>query len=97
MTSFLTPFMASSVNVALPSIGKEFSMDAVSLSWVVSSYLLAAAVFLVPLGRIADIYGRKRVLTYGIIAFTASSFLLAISNSVLILYLSGFYRELAAR
>jgi MFS family permease len=85
MTSFLTPFMGSSVNVALPSIGKEFSMNAVSLSWVVSSYLLSAAVFLVPLGRIADIYGRKRVLTYGIIAFTAFSLLLAISNSPLIL------------
>ena len=85
MTSFLTPFMGSSVNIALPSIGKEFSMNAVSLSWVVSSYLLAAAVFLVPLGRIADIYGRKRVLTYGIISFTAFSLLLAISNSPLVL------------
>jgi len=48
LVSFLTPFMGSSVNIALPSIGREFSMDAVLLSWVSTSYLLAAAVFLFP-------------------------------------------------
>ena len=68
MTSFLTPFMGSSLNIALPSIGSEFSMDAVSMSWVVSIYLLSSAVFLLPIGRIADIYGRKRILLLGIIA-----------------------------
>lgn len=85
MTSFLTPFMGSSINIALPAIGAEFSMDAVSLSWVVSSYLLASAVFLLPIGRIADIYGRKKILTLGIIAFTVFSFLAAISTSSTVL------------
>ncbi len=83
--SFLTPFMASSVNIALPSIGREFSMDAVLLSWVSSSYLLAAAMFLVPFGRIADLYGRKKVFTYGIVIYTLSSFLSGISTSALTL------------
>jgi len=50
--------MGSSINVALPSIGREFSMDAVLLSWVATSYLLAAAMFLVPFGKLADIEGR---------------------------------------
>ena len=59
--SFLTPFMGSSVNIALPSIGKEFAMDAVLLTWVSTSFLLGAAMFLVPFGRIADLYGRKRI------------------------------------
>lgn len=81
MTSFLTPFMGSSLNIALPSIGSEFSMDAVSMSWVVSIYLLSSAVFLLPIGRIADIYGRKRILLLGIIAFTLFSFLLAVATS----------------
>ncbi len=81
MASFLTPFMGSSINIALPSIGKEFAMDAVSLGWVATSYLLAAAVFLVPFGRIADIYGRKKIFTYGILIYTASSLLLATSTS----------------
>ncbi len=79
--SFLTPFMGSSVNIALPSIGKEFSMDAILLSWVSTGYLLAAAMFLVPFGRIADIYGRKKVFSYGIMAFTVFSFLSGISTS----------------
>jgi len=74
LVSFLTPFMGSSVNIALPSIGREFSMDAVLLSWVSTSYLLAAAVFLVPFGSIADIYGRKKVFTYGMALYIIATF-----------------------
>lgn len=81
LSSFLTPFMVSSVNIALPSIGKEFSMDAVLLNWVATSYLLAAAMFLVPFGRIADIYGRKKIFTCGILFYTLSSLFSALSTS----------------
>lgn len=79
--SFLTPLMASSVNLALPAISREFSMDALSLSWVATSFLLAAAMFLVPFGRLADIYGRKRVFIYGMILFTLFSFLCGFASS----------------
>ncbi len=85
LASFLTPFMGSSVNIALPSIGKEFAMDAVLLSWVATSYLLAAATFLVPFGRISDIYGRKKIFTYGILIYTISSLFSAISTSGILL------------
>ena len=85
LSSFLAPFMGSSINIALPSIAKEFAMDAVSLSWVATSYLLATAVFLVPFGRIADIHGRKRIFTYGISIYTVSSILSAISTSAVML------------
>ncbi len=81
MSSFLTPFMSSSVNIALPSIGKALSIDAVLLSWVATAYLLAAAMFLVPFGRIADIYGRKRVFTCGMLLDGFSSLLAATSTS----------------
>jgi EmrB/QacA subfamily drug resistance transporter len=86
LSSFLTPFMASSVNIALPSIGSEFSMDAISLSWISTSFLLTAAAFLVPFGRIADIYGRKKIFTYGVLLHTLSSLLAAasVSGSMLI-------------
>ncbi|MFH0845346.1 MAG: MFS transporter [Pseudomonadota bacterium] len=77
----MTPFMGSSINIAFPSIAKSLHMDAVLLSWVATAYLLAAAVSLVPFGRLADIYGRKRVFSYGIVVFTITSFLSAISNS----------------
>ncbi len=81
LASFMTPFMGSSINIALPSIGKEFQIDAVLLSWIATSYLLAAAISLVPFGRLADIHGRKRIFKYGIYAFTLTSLLCAVSNS----------------
>ena len=45
LSSFLTPFMVSAINIALPSIEKEFKTDTVLLSWVATSYLLAEPVF----------------------------------------------------
>lgn len=85
LASFLTPFMFSSINIALPSIAHEFAMDAILLSWVATSYVLAAAMFLVPFGRIADIYGRKKIFIYGISIYTMTSFLSAVSTSALVL------------
>ncbi|MCX5847956.1 MAG: MFS transporter [Deltaproteobacteria bacterium] len=73
LSSFLTPFMGSAVNVALPAIAKELSMNALSLSWVASSFILAAAITLIPLGRLADIYGRRIVFLYGASIFTVAS------------------------
>ncbi|MDX2502036.1 MAG: MFS transporter, partial [Deltaproteobacteria bacterium] len=81
ISSFLTPFMISSVNIALPAVGKEFQTDAVVLSWVATSYLLAASVALVPFGKLADIYGRKKIFLIGQIIITATSLLAAISVS----------------
>ncbi len=81
LSSFITPFMISSINIALPVIGKEFKTDAVVLSWVATSYLLAAAVSLVPFGKLADIYGRKRVYMIGMVLFTLTSLLSAVATS----------------
>jgi EmrB/QacA subfamily drug resistance transporter len=81
LSSFITPFMISSINIALPVIGKEFEADAVILSWVATSYLLAAAVSLVPFGKLADIYGRKKIYMIGMTILTLMSFFSAISVS----------------
>jgi EmrB/QacA subfamily drug resistance transporter len=80
-SAFLTPFMISSINIALPAIGKEFGTDAVVLSWVATSYLLAAAVCLVSFGKLADIYGRKKIFMIGQIMIVITSLLAAISVS----------------
>jgi EmrB/QacA subfamily drug resistance transporter len=79
--AFLNPFMSSAINIALPSIGDELAMNAILLSWVATAFLVAATMFLVPLGRIADIYGRKRIFAYGMIIYTVASALSAISTS----------------
>jgi len=83
--SFLTTFMSSSINIALPSIGKEFSIDAILLSWIATSYLLTITIFLIPFGRIADMYGKKKTFIYGIFIYSISSFFSAFSFSAILL------------
>jgi EmrB/QacA subfamily drug resistance transporter len=85
LTSFMGPFTISSVNVALPAIQAEFSADAILLSWVATSYLLSMAMFLVPFGKTADIYGRKKIFSRGVVLYTVSSLLAAFSFSIKVL------------
>ena len=85
--AFLTPFMGSAVNLALPSIGKDLEADAIELGWVISSFILSSAIFLLPLGRMADIIGRKKVFFYGILIFTISTFLILFAWNIKILIL----------
>jgi EmrB/QacA subfamily drug resistance transporter len=81
ISSFLTPFISTSVNIALPSIGNSFSLDALSLNWVATIYLLVAAALLVPFGRLADIRGRKMIFQTGMIINSIASILCGISPS----------------
>ena len=78
LAGFLTPFDGSAVNIALPTIGAAFHMDAISLSWVATAYLLASALFLVPFGKLADIYGRKKIFLWGICVFGAASLIMTL-------------------
>ncbi len=84
--SSLSPtFLMSSLNVALPPIAQEFTLDAVSQGWVANSFLLAQAVFLVPLGRLADMYGSRRIFIYGVVLYIVSSLLSAFADSAIML------------
>ena len=80
--AFLTPFLGSAVNLALPAIGSEFNTNAISQGWVISSFILASALFLLPFGRLGDIIGRKKVFTWGISLFTLSTFLIIFSWNI---------------
>ncbi|MFX4263627.1 MFS transporter [Pelotomaculum propionicicum] len=82
VASFTTPFMGSAVNLAIPTIGREFDSSALLLSWVVSSYLLSSAAFLLPFGRLADIVGRKKVFILGVLIFSISSLLCGLAWSI---------------
>jgi EmrB/QacA subfamily drug resistance transporter len=86
--SFLTPFMGSSINIAIPEIGAEFLSDAVLLSWVPTAYLLASAIMIVPMGRLADIRGRTKIFLAGIVIYTLGSLLSTMvpSTEVLIMF-----------
>ena len=81
LASFLTPFVGSSINIALPPISQELSINAIIMGWIPTTYLLVLAVLLIPVGRFSDIYGRKKVFSMGIIIFTTASFLAGFSIS----------------
>jgi len=85
ISNFLVPFIGASTQIALPTIGQEFKIDAILLSWVATSQLLATAMFLLPFGRISDIYGRKKIFLVGMIVYTIGSLMSAMSISILML------------
>ncbi|VBB44834.1 Drug resistance transporter, EmrB/QacA subfamily [uncultured Paludibacter sp.] len=88
ITSFMGTFLISSINIALPAIEKSFELDAVSLSWVITSFLLATAILQFPVGKLGDISGIERLYKIGLVIFTVSSLLngLAVSGSWLIVF-----------
>ena len=96
LAAFLVPFMGSSLNIALPTVGNEFGADAVLLSWISASFLLASAIFTLPFGRIADIYGLKRIFTYGIITYVIFSFLSGMAPSAVLLILFRAFQGVGA-
>jgi len=75
MASFLVPFMGSSITLALPEISRAFSLKAVTLTWISTSYLISSAIFQVPFARLADLIGRKRVFEWGVFTYFLSTFL----------------------
>ncbi len=96
IVSFLVPYTSSSINIALPEIGKAFLLNSIFLGWITSSYLLVTGIFLIPFGKIADIYGKKKIITYGIIIFTLGSFLSALAPSGDILLISRIIQSMGS-
>lgn len=86
LNAFATPLMLSSANVALPSIARDLSMDAVILALVPMVYLMASTIFVLIFGRIADSVGRKRIFLIGTATVIVSSVYAALSvNSAMLL------------
>ena len=69
------------VNVALPSIGKDLHFSEANLQWVVSAYAIVFGGFLLLGGRIADLWGRRRMFMVGVSLFTLSSLLCGLAWS----------------
>lgn len=80
--AFLVPFMGSSLNLALPGIARDFSMHAVTLTWMSTAYIISTAIFQIPASRIADIVGRRRIFELGVAIFTVCTFLCGFAPDV---------------
>ena len=96
LATTLVPFMSSAVNLALPIIAKEFSMNVIAQSWVVSIFLLVSAIFPVPFSKLADRIGRKKIFLFGIGIFTLATLVCAISNSGEMLIIGRFLQGFGA-
>ena len=82
ITAFITPFMSNAINLAIPSIGMEFGGNQNWLNWVVSGFLIPCAAFLLPFGRLADGYGRKKIFLLGMILLAVASLACALATSL---------------
>lgn len=85
ITSFITTFTGSALNLSIPDLNQEFAVSAAVIGWIVTGYMLALAVLTVPFGRIADLTSRKKVLETGIFIFMACAALAAFSWKLWIL------------
>ena len=96
LNAFTTSLMLSAVNVALPSIATDLSMNAVLLSWVPMAYLMASAMFVLIFGRIADMVGRKRIFLIGTIGVIVTSLIAAFAVNGTMLIAARFLQGVSA-
>ena len=69
LAQFMVVLDISIVNVALPSIQKDLGFSAANLQWVVTAYSLTFGGLLLLGGRLADLFGRRRILLVGLVLF----------------------------
>lgn len=93
---FLMPFMLSSVGVALPSIGREMHASAIELGLVETVYVLTVATFMLVMGRMGDLYGRRRIFIIGVTVFTAATTGISFASSMEQIIALRFFQGLGA-
>lgn len=82
---FLSAQDATIVSVTLSKIKVAFDTDVSLIIWVLNTYLIASTVPMIPLGRIGDIFGRKRMYILGLIVFIVSAAFCGLAWSVEVL------------
>ena len=84
------------VQVALPSIGREFGVSVNGMQWIVTSYGLTLAGFLMLSGRVGDIYGHRKLFIIGVLLFSLASLIGGLASSEIVLILARVVQGLGA-
>jgi EmrB/QacA subfamily drug resistance transporter len=79
---FCVSMTMSAVNIAVPAIALDFSANAILVGWVPTAFLLANAIFLIPAGRAADLYGRKKVFITGMSVFCLACLMATLAPNI---------------
>jgi EmrB/QacA subfamily drug resistance transporter len=96
LATFMTYLDNNIVNVALPVIQRDLNLSTAGLEWIVSGYILVFASLLLAGGRLADVYGRKRLFAIGLVIFTAASLVAGLAGSADVLVAARAVQGLGA-
>lgn len=96
MGIFLSTIDSSIVNVALPTLVREYRTNFQTVQWVVLAYLLTLATLLLSTGRLADMIGKKSIYTAGFVIFTLGSLLCGFAPNVYLLILFRIFQAIGA-
>jgi MFS family permease len=92
--AFAVPVMLSSVNAVLPVVAADIRLTALELSWVPTAFLMASSMFVLVFGRLADMWGRRKIFLFGAGTVVASSILASMASNgpelVFARFLQGF-------
>lgn len=94
--TFMGTLDSSIVNISLPAMLSYFHTDLATIQWVVLAYLLTVTSLLLPFGRVADLWGRKKIYALGLVVFTIGSLTAGLSFSTLTLILSRVVQAVGA-
>src|SRR6187431_1829693 len=72
----------TALSVALPAMESDFASDVTTVQWVINGYALVFGVLIVPGGRLADMFGRRRIFFLGAAIFGAFSLLGAVAPNI---------------
>jgi EmrB/QacA subfamily drug resistance transporter len=82
LSLFMTYVDSTILNVALPTIARQFHVGVADLQWVADAYLLVLSSFIMLIGSLADRIGRRRIFMTGLLLFSAGSLLCSLAPSV---------------
>lgn len=96
MGIFLVMLDTTIMNIALPAIRAGLHVSLANLSWALNIYTIIFAVFMIPLGRLADIYGRNKIYLLGLVAFGLGSLTSGLATSLTFLIIARAIQAVGA-
>jgi MFS family permease len=96
LTQLLVVIDFFALNLSLPSMAADFGVAPTDLQLVISGYMIALGAFMIPAGRLADVFGRRRVTVTGVAAFGLSSLICAVAPGETVVVIFRFVQGMGA-